>query len=159
MGVRPNPLEHGRYWDRTENVVAGCEIVESSCLNCYAPVYAAGVHAKNDIELYRDTTVFRHGRPTWTERLTVLPLDHSTYTIPLNWQGAKEPVMGPGKPSIFWPNSMADIFHPRRFEDPKTMEAIDYFLKNIAISPHNIVGLILTKYPAQMVEYFSTKPA
>jgi protein gp37 len=54
---------------------------------------------------------------------------------------------------------MADIFHPRRFEDPKTMEAIDYFLKNIAISPHNIVGLILTKYPAQMVEYFGQKPA
>jgi protein gp37 len=158
MGVRPNPLEHGRYWDRTENPAAsGCHFADYSCVNCYAITYAAGVHAKNDIDLYRGTTKpNKHG---WSGRLSYKPLNDPAYTIPLTWPGAKEPVMGPGKPSIFWANSMADLFDPLRVKDARAMGAIDYFLTNIAISPHNIIGLVLTKHPAQMVEYFSTKPA
>jgi protein gp37 len=47
---------------------------------------------------------------------------------------------------------MADLFVPGR-----PTEHFDRLLVNTAISPH--IGLVLTKYPAQMVEYFSTKPA
>ena len=107
------------YWDRTENVVAGCHVVEHSCLNCYAVSYAAGIHTANDVELYRGTTELKHGRKTWSGLLRVKPLNDPTYTIPLTWQGAKEPVMGPGKPSIFWANSMADPFDPMRFMDAR----------------------------------------
>jgi protein gp37 len=48
---------------------------------------------------------------------------------------------------------MADLFVPGR-----PTEHFDRLLVNTAISPHKIVGLVLTKYPAQMVEHFATKP-
>jgi protein gp37 len=50
---------------------------------------------------------------------------------------------------------MTDIFWPARLTEAR--EAIDYFLGNVAISPH-VIGLILTKHPGPMVEYFATKP-
>ena len=153
MGVRPNPLLHGRYWDATVNVVAGCEIVDASCYFCYAPPYAAGIHAENDIELYLNTTVFKNGRWTWNGNLTVLLPDNPNWTFPLRWRGVTPNVLelagqGKGKPSILWVNSMADLFHPGR-----PPEAIDHILQTVAISPH--IGLILTKYCEQMVEYFA----
>jgi protein gp37 len=156
MEVRPNPLEHGRYWDATLNVVGGCAIVDSSCLNCYAVPYATGIHAANDVELYRGTTEWRNGHWTWNERTTVLPLNHPNYTAAWSWRGAAEPLLGKGKPSILWLNSMADIFYPARLTEAIVIEAIDYFLENVAISDH--IGLILTKHPAQMVAYFRAKP-
>jgi len=154
MGVRPDPLEHGRYWDATVPGVGGCVIADRSCYFCYAPPYAGGIHAATDIELYRGTVEWRNGRWTWTGLLTKLPLDHPNQTLPLRWPGVKNPLLGPGKASILWLNSMADFFVPGR-----PTEDFDSLLVNTAISPHNIIGLILTKYPAQMVEYFSTKPA
>jgi len=153
MGVRPDPLEHGRYWDATVNVVGGCVIVDSSCYYCYAAPYAGGIHAATDIELYRGTVEWRNGRWTWTSLLTKLPPDHPNHTLPLRWRGVEEPLLGPGKSSILWLNSMADLFVPGR-----PTEDFDRLLVNTAISPHNIVGLILTKYPAQMVAYFHAKP-
>ena len=154
MGVRPNPLEHGRYWDATLNVVGGCVIADRSCSFCYAAPYAGGIHAATDIELYRGTVEWRNGRWTWTGLLTKLPPDHPNHTFPLRWRGVEQPLLGFGKSSILWLNSMADFFVPGR-----PTEDFDSLLVNTAISPHNIIGLILTKYPAQMVEYFSTKPA
>jgi protein gp37 len=153
MGVRPDPLDHGRYWDATLNVVGGCEIVDRSCRFCYAPPDAAGLQTSRDVELYKNTTVFKHGRWTWNGRLTVRPPEDSTWTDPLRWKGVAEPLLGKGKPSILWVNSMSDIFHPGH-----PPEAIDRVLQNVAISPNNIIGLILTKHPEQLVEYFSTKP-
>jgi len=154
MGVRPDPLDHGRYHDATVNVVGGCVIADRSCYYCYAPPYAGGIHAANEVELYRGTVVWRNGRWTWTGLLTKLPPDHPNHTFPLRWRGVEQPLLGPGKSSILWLNSMADFFVPGR-----PTEDFDSLLVNTAISPHNIIGLILTKYPAQMVEYFSTKPA
>ena len=154
MGVRPDPLEHGRYWDATVPGVGGCVIADRSCYFCYAPPYAGGIHAATDIELYRGTVEWRNGRWTWTGLLTKLPLDHPNQTLPLRWPGVKNPLLGPGKASILWLNSMADFYVPGR-----PTEDFDRLLVNTAISPHNIIGLILTKYPAQMVEYFSAKPA
>lgn len=117
MGVRPNPLHHGRYWDASENVVAGCQFADHSCLNCYAMLYAAGIHTANDIELYRGTTEVKHERLTWSGKFNVLPPEHPNYTFPLRWRGTDPPVMGVGKPYIIWVNSMADLFvpHPEPF--------------------------------------------
>ena len=171
MGVRPDPLDHGRYWDATLNVVGGCEfahrfvdgrkIVDPSCVNCYAVTYAAGIHAKNEVELYRGTTERKGARDTWSgpDHLTVLVNDHRTWNEPLRWRGVTPNLLeldgqGKDKPSILWVNSEADLFHPGR---PR--EAIDRILENVAISPHNIIGLIVVKYCEQLVEYFSTKPA
>jgi protein gp37 len=155
MGVRPDPLDHGRYWDATApNVVGGCVIADRSCYFCYAAPYAGDIHAANEVELYRGTVEWRNGRWTWTGLLTKLPPDHPHHTYPLRWPGVEQPLLGPGKPSILWLNSMTDLFVPGR-----PTEDFDRLLVNTAISPHNIIGLILTKYPKGMVEYFSTKPA
>jgi len=163
MPVRPDPLEHARYWDGTVNVVFGCEfahrfvagrkLTDLSCLNCYAVVYAAGVHKANDLEWYRGTTEPKGERDTWTKppHLTVLPDGHPDWTDFLRWR-FPNPLLGKGKPGIIWLNSMSDLFHPGH---PRW--AINRLLQTIAISDH--IGLILTKYCEQMVEYFSTKPA
>jgi protein gp37 len=151
MSVRPNALEHGRYWDATLNVVGGCEIVDTSCYFCYAPPDAAGIQTVTGIELYDDTTMWKDGRWTWNGRLTVAPPDHPAWSFPLDWPGAKNPVLGPGTPSIVWIGSMADIFHPGR-----PPEAVDRILSTVALSRH--IGLVLTKHPDQMVAYFRDKP-
>src|SRR5262249_27659392 len=125
MGVRSNPLLHGRCWDKTLNVVGGCEfayrivdgrkIFDTTCVNCYAVTYAAGVHKKNDVELYRGTTERRGGRDTWSNHFTVLVEDHRTWTEPRRWRGVSPNVLelagqGKGKPSVIWINSEADLF-------------------------------------------------
>src|SRR5260221_13382579 len=109
MGVRPNPLHHGRYWDATLNVVGGCEIADRSCYYCYAPPDAAGIQTATDVALWKDTTVWRNERWTWNERLTVLPPEHPAWMFPLRWKGAASPLLGEGKPSQLWVNSMADL--------------------------------------------------
>jgi protein gp37 len=152
MGVRPNPLEHGRYWDATVNVVGGCEIVDASCRYCYAAPDAAGIQTATDIELYKNTTVFKRGRWIWNRRLTVLPPEHPAWTFALRWRGAKEPLLGRGAASILWVNSMSDLFHPGH-----PAEAVDRILETVALSPH--LGLVLTKHVAPMVEYFGARPA
>jgi protein gp37 len=151
MGVRPNPLEHGRYWDATVNVVGGCEIVDRSCRFCYAARDAAGIQTATDIELYKNTTVFKRGRWTWNRRLTVLPPEHPAWTFALSWRGAAEPLLGKGKPSLLWVNSMSDIFHPGH-----PPEAIDRILEVVAISSH--IGLVVSKHVTPMVEYFNRQP-
>src|SRR5262245_56805990 len=113
MGARPDPLEHGRYWDNVLNVVAGCEIADRSCYNCYAAgQYASGIHTANDVELSRDTVEFRNGRWTWKgpDHFNALPFDHPTYTEPSRWKGVADPLLGPGRPSLWWLNSMSDLF-------------------------------------------------
>jgi protein gp37 len=151
MGVRQDPLHHGRYWDATLNVVGGCEIVDPSCLHCYAVSYAAGIHTANDVELYRGTTEFKHGRHFWTGHLTVQTDGHPSWTEFVSWRFPK-PLLGAGRPAIIWVNSMEDLFHPRR-----PIEPINRILETVAISPH--LGLVVTKHPAQMVANFSQKPA
>src|SRR5262249_51161714 len=131
-----------------------------SCVNCYAVIYAAGIHKANEVELYQGTTERKGKRDTWSgpDHLTVLVDDHRTWTEPLRWRGAKPNLLelagqGKDKPSILWVNSMTDLFHPGR---PR--EAIDRILEGVAISPH-IIGLIVVKYCQELVEYFSAKPA
>jgi protein gp37 len=161
MGVRADALLHGRWWDETLNVAGGCVIADTSCYYCYAPPDAAGIQTATDIELWKDTTVWRNGRWTWNGRLTVLRPDHPRWTFPLRWKGSPEPLLGDGKPSLLWLNSMADLFvpNPERPEDPHPMrvEAINRILKMVALSPH--IGLVLTKYPTVMVKYFAQCPA
>jgi protein gp37 len=151
MAARPGPEHHSRYWDWTENVAGGCVPADTTCRNCYAVVYARGIHAANDVQLYRGTTKPTREGHTWSGLFTKRPPDHPAWTSPLRYGGPEIPLLGPGKPPILWVNSMADLFVPGRpFED------FDRFLDNVAISPH--IGLVLTKYPEGLVKYFSAKP-
>jgi protein gp37 len=80
------------------NVVGGCEIVDPSCYFCYAAPDAAGIQTANDIQLYLNTTEFKHERWTWNGNLTELPPDHSTWNDLLSFGGVDEPLLGKGKP-------------------------------------------------------------
>ena len=62
------------------------------------------------------------------------------------------PLLGPGKPSILWVCSMADLFVPGR-----NAETIHRVIMTVAHSEH--VGLVLSKYTKQLVRYFITQPA
>jgi protein gp37 len=126
--------------------------VDPSCRYCYA-ADATRLQIANGVELYKDTIEYRNDRWTWTGNLTVLEDDHSTWSSFLRQRFPQPPLFGPGKPSILWLNSMADLYHPGR-----PIEAINRILVTVALAPH-IIGLIVTKHPAQMVAYFRTKPA
>jgi protein gp37 len=161
MGVRPFPLHHGRWWDATVNFVGGCVMADDSCFFCYAPVDAAGVLTSRDIELYKGTTVFKNGRWTWSGLLTERPPEDPTWNDLLNFPGVPVPLLelvhgGKDKPSLVWLNSMADIYVPRRGQLGRRIEVIDRIFETITLTPH--IGLVLTKYPEQLVEYFRTKP-
>ena len=151
MAARPDPLLHGRYWDATLNVVGGCEMPpDLSCYYCYAAHDAGGIQTALDVELYRGTTVLKHGRQTWTGRLNVLPPEHPTWTD-FVFEKFRKPLLGEGKPAIYWLNSMADLFlagHPPW--------AVDRILTTAAFSPH--IGLVVTKHPGPMTQYFLGKP-
>jgi protein gp37 len=152
VGVRPHPLENGRYWDGTWNPVAGCEPVSPGCLYCYAARAAATLQTATGTPLYQGTTVKRGERYFFNGKLTVLPPDASDWTFPLRWKGAAEPLLGPGQPSLLWLGSMSELFHPRR---PKRY--IDRAIGTLVISPH--LGLIITKCPEVMVPYVLSQPA
>lgn len=141
MSARPDPLEHGRWWDGTWNPVGGCRVVDTSCDNCYAPWRAAGIQTATGKKLYIGTTKRdEDGKDTWNGRLTYLPPDHPAWDYPFNWKGAAQPLLGPGKMSLLWVGSMADIFLPGR-----PPEVIDRIITTVALSRH--IGIILTKHP------------
>ena len=152
MGVRRNPEYYGRYWDATVNVVGGCSVVDIGCINCYAAFEAGTRQQATGHPLHADTTVRKGKKIFYNDHLTELPPDHDTYNFPLKFKGkATPPLLGVGKPNLIWLNSMSDILHPGRRREP-----LDRIFANIAHSPH--VGQVLTKFPAEMVAYFSPQP-
>ena len=113
---------------------------------------AARLQTEMGVELYIGTTKFKHGRWTWNGETKELRPDHYYWTFPLDWKGSDAPLLGRGKPSLIFVNSMSDPFYPKH-----RPEAIHRLLENVALSKH--IGQVLTKYPEQMVAYFSDKPA
>jgi protein gp37 len=63
------------------------------------------------------------------------------------WPGARHPVMGPGKPSLIFVSDMSDLFHEK-----VPTAVIDRVVATVASSNH--IGLLLTKRPERMLEYF-----
>jgi protein gp37 len=157
VGTRPFPLHHGRWWDATVNFVGGCVMADDSCSYCYAPPKAAGLLTSRDIDLYKGTTVFKHGRWTWSGLLTERASEDPAWNDLLNFPGVPwVPLLGPGQPNLIWLNSMADIFVPRRGQLGRRIEVIDRIFETVSFTRHT--GLVLTKYPEQLVAYFRTKP-
>jgi protein gp37 len=65
----------------------------------------------------------------------------------MKWPGAKDPLLGPGQPSLIFVADMADLFHEQR---PTT--DIDQVVSAIASSRH--IGQLLTKRADVMAKYF-----
>ena len=132
MGVRKDPRCWRRWWDASLNVVSGCEIVDTSCINCYVPYRAAGVQTKKGVKLYLGTPTKVRGKWTWNGETRELAPDHPYWTFPLDWKGSDEPLLGPGKPSLIFLSTMGDLFFPdapaSRYPSPPR--------KRRAIEPH-----------------------
>src|SRR5262245_40884186 len=102
----------GIEWtDATWNPIGGCSIHSPGCANCYAMKLSARLP---DHPVYAGTVEPSNAGPVWTGKLTVAPDDHHVWRWPLGWRGAKQPVMGAGKPSLIFTGDMSDLFHQER---------------------------------------------
>jgi protein gp37 len=153
-------LDH--WWDLTWNPVGGCSHAmlqdgraSPGCGLCYAQQEAgtktwpyagsAGVH--------NGVTDVKGKRRVFNGKLTVAPPNHSIWDVPLRWPGAKNPKLGPGRPSLIFVGDMSDLFHEG---EGRPDAIIDRVCGTIAISDH--IGLLLTKRARRMADYFTAKP-
>jgi protein gp37 len=134
------------FTDATWNPVGGCTIASVGCINCYAPQLAGTQMASHRVTLYRGTTTWRKGRPTFNGKLTVLPDGHPLWKWPERWPGAPHPIMGDGKPSLVFVADMSDLFHEQR-----PTEVIDKVVETIVASRH--IGQLLTRRANVMAAY------
>lgn len=132
------------WTDATWNPIGGCSIISPGCINCYAQ-QLAGTRLKHH-PLYAGTTDLLKGKPIFNGRLTALPTDHPTWSFPLSWRGAKNPVMGPNARSLIFVGDMSDLFH----EDRPFGYAMRVF--EIGMRSRHILQL-LTKRPDRMLEF------
>jgi protein gp37 len=136
------------WTDATWNPIGGCSIKSPGCAPCYAQSLA-GTRLKNH-PLYAGTTDNVKGKHVFNGHLTVAPDDHPVWAWPERWRGAKNPKLGPGKPSLIFVGDMSDLFHENR---PR--KHIDRTVDCICRSNH--IGQLLTKRPNVMEEYFEEK--
>jgi protein gp37 len=137
----PTPIE---WTDATWNVVGGCSIKSPGCINCYAQ-QLCGTRLAHHL-LYAGTTDIVKGRPVFNGEMTVLPDDHSAWTWPLRWRGAKRPRRGAGARSMVFVGDMSDLFHERR-----SFLTICRVLAVMALADH-LDFQVLTKRPDVMHE-------
>jgi len=127
-------------------------MADYSCRFCFAADLARGLQTATGNALHSGTTKLVKDVPTYNGHFTERAPDDPLWGEILRWKGVKKPLMGPGQPSIWWLNSMTDLFVPGR-----PLAAVDRLLASFALSDH--IALIWTKYPKEMVAYFATKPA
>ena len=95
--------------------------------------------------LYIGTTDVIDGRAVFNGNVTQLPLGHPGWTLPSVNPDAEHPVLGPGKPNLYFNGDMSDVF----FKQPEWV--LDKIVDTIATSPH--IGLFLTHRPGLMRGY------
>jgi protein gp37 len=87
----------------------------------------------------------------FTDKLTELDPAHPSWTWPMDWPGGEQPLLGAGQPSLIFVGMMTDTFHADR---PTSI--IDQVISPLILSRH--IGLLLTKRPERMAEYFAAMP-
>ncbi|HLH98716.1 MAG TPA: DUF5131 family protein [Xanthobacteraceae bacterium] len=142
------------WWDKTWDTCGGCFPVSPGCANCFVPPLLGTRHrsagaARRVDKLYDGTVKKVNGRWTFTGKLTALPAGHRAWAMPRRWKGAESPVMGAGKPSLIFVGGMSDLFI-----DDRPTWVIDRTVASLVHSDH--IGLLLTKRPRAMAEYFGT---
>ncbi len=125
------------WTEETWNPVVGCSKVSEGCKNCYAITMAnrlAHIHATT--ELYMDTvTKTAGGLLNWTGVVNVS-------------EGAMDKPLWTRKPTMFFVNSMSDLFH-----ESVPFEVIHRVFAVMALCPQHTFQ-ILTKRADRMAEYF-----
>jgi protein gp37 len=137
--------------DATWNPVGGCSAISTGCKNCYAAQLAGTQQTAHRISIYLRTTDWVRGKPVFNGTMTAAEAGHDVLVWPLVWPGARQPLLGKGKPSLIFVCDMCDLFHENR-----PVAIIDRVVITVAESPH--IGQLLTKRPELMAKYFSALP-
>lgn len=135
------------WTQQTLNPFVGCSKVSPGCGNCYAiqMAYRCEKMALKLISEGKNPGRLRHyigltkeinGRREWTGEVRFVP-------------EALEELFARKKPTIWFVNSMSDLFH-----ESVLFEWIDQIMAAIALNPHHTFQ-ILTKRPERMYEYFT----
>ena len=114
------------WTEQTWNPTVGCTKISPGCKHCYAEAMAKRLNAMG-------TPGYENGFS-----LTILP------------ERLNDPVKRK-KPTVFFVNSMSDLFHERVPDD-----YIDKVFETIALTPYHTYQ-ILTKRAARMARYFRTR--
>lgn len=126
----------GRSW----NPIVGCSVVSPGCTNCYAMKMAARLERMQPGGPYDGTTQSSKAGPVWTGKVALAP--EKTLTAPLRRK----------KPTVYFVNSMGDLFHEAVPDD-----WIDRVFAIISLAPQHTFQ-VLTKRSARMREYMAFKP-
>jgi protein gp37 len=124
--------------------------VSPGCKNCYAARLAGTQQTAHRIVIHLGVTDWVRGKAVFNGKLTALTPGHESWVWPLIWPGARNPLLGKGRPSLIFVGDMSDLFHERR---PTAI--IDRVITTIALSPH--IGQLLTKRSDVMAQYFSAE--
>jgi protein gp37 len=140
------------WWDGPGwNPISGCRPTTAGCRNCYAATLIATQQTAHEIPIHLGTTDWINEKPVFNGTLKILPPGHPLWDYPLQWPGARDPVMGPGKPSLLWCCNLSDLFI-----DERPSSDIDRVVGTVTASKH--IGLLLTKYTRRMHDYFLALP-
>jgi protein gp37 len=123
------------WTEQTWNPIVGCSIISPGCTNCYAMKMAARIEAMGNQPRYAGTTRQVNGNAIWTGKLALAP--DSAVLAPLRRK----------KPTVYFVNSMGDLFH----EDCPD-EWIDRVFAVMALCPQHTFQ-ILTKRATRMRKY------
>jgi len=127
--------------EKVWNPVTGCDKVSPGCDNCYALTMSnRNQHNPKVGDKYAGTThkVGERGKLAWTGKINLI---ESALGYPLTVK----------KPSLFFVNSMSDLFH-----DDVPFEFIDKVFTVMALCDWHTYQ-ILTKRPDRMAAYFRNK--
>ncbi|MCT8970608.1 phage Gp37/Gp68 family protein [Microbaculum marinisediminis] len=134
------------WTDATWNPVTGCSVVSPGCTNCYAMRMAARLEAMaprpdgtGDPHLlhYAGTTQDSRAGPVWTGKVALAP--EAVLAKPLRRR----------KPTMYFVNSMGDLFHEAVPDD-----WIDRVFAVMALAPQHTFQ-VLTKRSARMRDYMA----
>lgn len=128
----------GIQWtEETWNPIAGCSMVSPGCTNCYAMLQAHR-NAAMGLEKYKGLTTISGGRPVWNGEIN---FDEKALLKPLNKK----------KPTIYFVNSMSDLFH-----QGVTDEEIARVFTVMMLCPQHIFQ-VLTKRPERAKNFLRSE--
>ena len=127
-----------QWTEETWNPIAGCSVVSPGCTNCYAMRRTAPRLSKNPATPhYAGTVQPSKGGYVWTGKIGIA--GDTAYLKPLRTK----------KPTLFFVNSMSDLFHENVPD-----EVIDRIFAIMALCPQHTFQ-VLTKRSARMREYMN----
>lgn len=121
----PSKIE---WTEQTWNPVTGCTKISPGCKHCYAEIFAKRLQ--------------RMGTPGY----------ENGFQVALHPNRLRDP-MKRKKPTIWFVNSMSDLFHEKI-----PFSFIESVFETISLTPHHRYQ-ILTKRPSRMAKYFASRPA